>query len=50
MDILGSLGSVGVSVVAFISVFGLLVFFHELGHFWVARRFGTRMRGALQLV
>ena len=43
MDILGSLGSVGISVVAFVSVFGALVFFHELGHFWMARRFGTRI-------
>ena len=40
MDIFGS---VGISVVAFIGVFSALVFFHELGHFWVARRFGVRI-------
>lgn len=36
-------GSVGISVVAFVGVFSVLVFFHELGHFWVARRFGVRI-------
>lgn len=34
---------VGTSVVAFVAVFSALVFFHELGHFWVARRFGMRV-------
>ncbi len=34
---------VGTSLVAFIAVFSALVFFHELGHFWVARRFGIRV-------
>ncbi|MEN3973855.1 RIP metalloprotease RseP [Emcibacter sp. SYSU 3D8] len=34
---------VGTSAVAFIAVFSALVFFHELGHFWVARRFGIRV-------
>jgi regulator of sigma E protease len=27
-----------VTVVSFIIVLGILVFFHELGHYWVARR------------
>jgi regulator of sigma E protease len=34
---------VGTSVIAFIAVFSALVFFHELGHFWVARRLGIRV-------
>jgi regulator of sigma E protease len=33
----------GTSVVSFLAVFSALVFFHELGHFWVARRFGIRV-------
>ncbi|MFN3232723.1 MAG: RIP metalloprotease RseP [Alphaproteobacteria bacterium] len=40
MDIFNS---VGISVAAFIGIFSVLVFFHELGHFWVARRFGIRV-------
>jgi len=40
MDILNS---VGISVISFVAVFSALVFFHELGHFWVARRFGIRV-------
>jgi regulator of sigma E protease len=33
----------GTSVVSFIAVFSALVFIHELGHFWVARRFGIKV-------
>lgn len=39
MDIL----SIGIAAVSFVVVFSVLVFFHELGHFWVARRFGIRV-------
>ncbi|MBI1180599.1 MAG: RIP metalloprotease RseP [Alphaproteobacteria bacterium] len=35
--------SIVISAVAFLGVFSVLVFFHELGHFWVARRFGIRV-------
>ncbi|MGE0667451.1 MAG: RIP metalloprotease RseP [Sphingomonadales bacterium] len=34
---------VGTSLVAFLAVFSALVFVHELGHFWVARRFGIKV-------
>ena len=30
-------------VISFVGVFSVLVFFHELGHFWVARRFGVKI-------
>ena len=43
MEFLSSLGSIGIALLAFVVVFGPLVFFHELGHFWVARRFGVRI-------
>ncbi|MCB0143294.1 MAG: site-2 protease family protein, partial [Caldilineaceae bacterium] len=29
-----------VTIVSFVLVLGVLVFFHELGHYWVARRNG----------
>lgn len=32
-----------VSVIAFIVAISILVFVHEFGHFWVARRFGIRV-------
>jgi regulator of sigma E protease len=32
-----------ISIIAFIAVFSVLVFFHELGHFSVARWFGVRV-------
>ena len=28
------------TVISFVLVLGVLVFFHELGHYWVARRNG----------
>lgn len=31
------------TIVAFILIFGLLIFVHELGHFWVARRNGIKV-------
>jgi len=31
------------SIIAFILVIGILVTFHEFGHFWVARRFGVKV-------
>ncbi len=34
---------VGTSLVAFVAVFSALVFVHEMGHFWVARRFGIKV-------
>src|SRR5215475_5176056 len=30
-------------IVEFLFVITLVVFFHELGHFWVARRFGVKV-------
>ena len=30
------------TIIAFIAVLSILVFAHELGHFWTARRFGTK--------
>ncbi|MDL2269547.1 RIP metalloprotease RseP [Desulfosarcina sp. OttesenSCG-928-A07] len=30
-----------ISAIAFVIVLGILIFIHELGHFWVARRFGV---------
>ena len=32
--------SIAITVVSFVLVLGVLVFFHELGHYWVARRSG----------
>ncbi len=32
-----------ISVAAFLVAIGLLVFIHEFGHFWVARRFGIKV-------
>jgi regulator of sigma E protease len=48
MDLLGSIGAWGAwsilyQAVAVILVFSIVVFFHELGHFWVARRCGVRV-------
>nr|WP_133865080.1 RIP metalloprotease RseP [Azorhizobium caulinodans] len=47
MDVLSGLGSMGHSllgyVIPFLFVLTLVVFFHELGHFWVARRAGVRV-------
>jgi regulator of sigma E protease len=37
------ISSIAISVISFVGVFSVLVFFHELGHFWVARRFGIRV-------
>ena len=34
---------VGTSLVSFLAVFSVLVFVHEFGHFWVARRFGIKV-------
>lgn len=30
------------TIVAFVGVLSLIVFFHELGHFWTARKFGVK--------
>ncbi|GGF83886.1 zinc metalloprotease [Azorhizobium oxalatiphilum] len=47
MEVLSGLGSMGHSllgyVIPFLFVLTLVVFFHELGHFWVARRAGVRV-------
>lgn len=47
MDVLSGLGSWGHSllsyVIPFLFVLTIVVFFHELGHFWVARRAGVRV-------
>lgn len=47
MDILTGLGAIGGGllgyVVPFLFVLTIVVFFHELGHFWVARRCGVRV-------
>lgn len=37
------IGHIGISAISFVVVFSALVFFHELGHFWMARRFGIRV-------
>ncbi|MEX0760557.1 MAG: RIP metalloprotease RseP, partial [Tistlia sp.] len=39
---LDSLESIAVSVLAFLVILTVLVFVHELGHFWVARRCGVK--------
>ncbi|MDD5071187.1 MAG: RIP metalloprotease RseP [Patescibacteria group bacterium] len=31
-----------ITIITFLVVFSLLIFAHELGHFWVARKFGVR--------
>jgi regulator of sigma E protease len=31
-----------ITIITFLVVFSLLIFAHELGHFWLARRFGVR--------
>ena len=31
-----------ITIIAFIGVLSLIVFFHELGHFWTARKFGVK--------
>ncbi|QTL03615.1 RIP metalloprotease RseP [Aquabacter sp. L1I39] len=47
MDVLAGMGSLGSSILSyiipFLFVLTLVVFFHELGHFWVARRAGVRV-------
>lgn len=47
MDVLTGMGSLGSSILSyiipFLFVLTLVVFFHELGHFWVARRAGVRV-------
>lgn len=47
MDVLTGMGSLGSSIlgyiIPFLFVLTLVVFFHELGHFWVARRAGVRV-------
>ena len=37
------MGGVLFNIVAFIVVIGILVTFHEFGHFWVARRCGVKV-------
>lgn len=32
-----------ITIVAFLLIFGLLIFVHELGHFWIARRNGIKV-------
>jgi len=32
-----------ITLIIFLAVLSLLVFVHELGHFWTARRFGVRV-------
>lgn len=39
----GGVGSLLFLLVAFLFVLTIVVFFHELGHFWVARRAGVRV-------
>lgn len=47
MDVLTGMGALGSSIIGyivpFLFVLTLVVFFHELGHFWVARRAGVRV-------
>lgn len=47
MEVLSGLGAWGSSllgyIIPFLFVLTLVVFFHELGHFWVARRAGVRV-------
>jgi regulator of sigma E protease len=48
MELLGSIGAWGAwstlyQAIAVILVFSVVVFFHELGHFWVARRCSVRV-------
>lgn len=47
MDVLAGMGSLGSSIlgtlIPFLFVLTVVVFFHELGHFWVARRAGVRV-------
>ena len=31
-----------ITIIAFVGVLSLIVFFHELGHFWTARKFGVK--------
>ncbi len=46
-DLLGTMAGAGSSflgyIIPFLFVLTLVVFFHELGHFWVARRAGVRV-------
>lgn len=37
------MGTFVISIFAFIFAIGILVVFHEFGHFWVARRFGVKV-------
>ena len=43
VSLISASGGFLISVIAFVGVFSALVFFHELGHFWVARRFKVRV-------
>ncbi len=47
VDFLGTIAGAGTSllgyIIPFLFVLTLVVFFHELGHFWVARRAGVRV-------
>lgn len=40
---LSAAGGFMISLAAFVGVFSALVFFHEYGHFWMARRFKVRV-------
>src|ERR1700752_3561047 len=37
------MSNIFITIIAFIFAIGVLVTFHEFGHFWVARRFGVRV-------
>jgi regulator of sigma E protease len=39
----GSVGDLGLTIAAFLFVLIIVVFFHELGHFWVGRRCGIKV-------
>jgi regulator of sigma E protease len=39
----GSAGDLGLTIAAFMFVLIIVVFFHELGHFWVGRRCGIKV-------
>ena len=39
----GSAGELGLTIAAFMFVLIIVVFFHELGHFWVGRRCGIKV-------
>ena len=39
----GSAGELAITLAAFMFVLIIVVFFHELGHFWVGRRCGIKV-------